>query len=82
MVVVHPSAVEFKYQNLGSEDEKLQPAMTAWASNVQTVIDLKLGRAEACQIFPPGKLLSFRLPKILLAPASWMGVSNYTVILY
>lgn len=66
MVVVHPSAVEFKYQNLGSEDEKLQPAMTAWASNVQTVIDLKLGRPEVCQIFPQGKLLNFRLPKILL----------------
>lgn len=82
MVVVHPSAVEFKYQNLGSEDEKLQPAMTAWASNVQTVIELKLGRPEACQIFPPGKLLSFGLPKILLAPASSIEVSNYTVTLY
>lgn len=34
MVVVHPSAVEFKQQDLGSEDENLQPAMTDWASNV------------------------------------------------
>lgn len=66
MVVVHPSAVEFKHQDLGSEDEKLQLAMTAWASNVQTVIGWKLGRAEECQIFPPGKLLNFRLSKILL----------------
>ncbi len=44
MVAVHPSAVEFKHQDLGIEDENLQPnqvkllAMTAWASNVQTVI--------------------------------------------
>lgn len=82
MVVVHPSAVEFKYQSLDSEDEKLKPAMTAWASNVQTVIEWKVGRPKACQIFPPGKLLNFGLPKILLAPASWIGVSNYTVILY
>ena len=66
MVVVHPSAVEFKHQDLGSEDEKLQPAMTAWASNVQSVIGWKLGRAEACQIFLLGKLLNFRLSKILL----------------
>jgi len=44
MAAVHPSAVEFKYQDLGIEDEKLQPkkvnllTMTAWADNVQTVI--------------------------------------------
>ena len=44
MVAVHPSAVEFKYQDLGIEDEKLQPkkvkllTMTAWTDNVQTVI--------------------------------------------
>lgn len=71
MVAVHPSAVEFKHQDLGIEDEKLQPnqvkllAMTAWVSNVQTVIRWKLGRPEARQIFPPGKLLNFGLPKIL-----------------
>lgn len=66
MVVVHPSAVEFKHQDLGSKDENLHSAMTAWASNVQTVIESKLGRPEARQIFPPEKLLNFRLPKILL----------------
>lgn len=40
MVVVHPSAAEFKHQ-LGGEDDKLQlqSAKTAWASNVQTVIE-------------------------------------------
>lgn len=44
MVAVHPSAAEFKHQDLGIEDEKLQPrkvkllTMTAWADNVQTVI--------------------------------------------
>ncbi len=44
MAAVHPNAVEFKYQDLGIDDEKLQPkkvkllTMTAWADNVQTVI--------------------------------------------
>ncbi len=44
MVAVHPSAVEFKHQDLGIGDEKLQPkkvkllTMTAWADNEQTVI--------------------------------------------
>lgn len=57
MAAVHPSAVEFKYQDLGIEDEKLQPkkvnllTMTAWADNVQTVIGWKLGPPKANQIF-------------------------------
>ena len=46
MVVVHPSAVEFKHQDLGSEDEKLQLAMTAWASDVQSVIGKSLGKKK------------------------------------
>jgi hypothetical protein len=65
MVAVHPSAVEFKHQDLGIGDEKLQPkkvkllTMTAWADNEQTVIGWKFGRPKVNQIFLYGKLLNF-----------------------
>lgn len=85
MVVVHPSAVEFKHQDLGGEDENLQLkevkllAMTAWAFNVQSVIRWKLGLPEASQIFPPGKLLNFGHPKIL-SINFWFEIGDFRLI--